>query len=289
MLRPCSKQEFFAHIDFAYGLASDLKSSGYPTYCDGIKTKAMFVERSLEAFERETEDILLFKHEGEVRGLIHYYLLPEERYLSTAAFCVGTATEQALSEFLSFAGERFPGFDLYLGFPAENVSAVTFLAEHGFECIESACNNTAFLDECHAEPSGAIIRIGRENYGLFRALHAQVEDDMYWNSERMLGTLDRWVILAKEEGGALSGAVYYTEVGDGWFEIFGVDTKCGAYDHGLFTELLSAAEADAKRRNGRVMTFFCDDDTEPAAQECGFVCVGNYRCYKAHLASGEAN
>ena len=64
-LRSCTREEFEKYIDFAYGLAMDLTKSGYPTYCDGIKTKESFIERSLKAFEREDEEMLLFMDKGE--------------------------------------------------------------------------------------------------------------------------------------------------------------------------------------------------------------------------------
>ena len=66
MLRPCSEDEFYKYADFAYELACDLTKSGYPTYCDGVKTKAMFIDRALKAFERETEQMLLFEVQGRV-------------------------------------------------------------------------------------------------------------------------------------------------------------------------------------------------------------------------------
>ena len=112
MLRLCSKEEFDQYVDFAYDLALDVTKSGYPTYCDGVKTKEMFIERSLKAFDRETEQMLLFELEGEVQGLIHYYWIPDDLYLDTCLFLVNKETEQALSEFLTFARERFPGYDL---------------------------------------------------------------------------------------------------------------------------------------------------------------------------------
>ncbi|MBQ1877742.1 MAG: hypothetical protein II161_02905, partial [Erysipelotrichaceae bacterium] len=80
MLRLCSKEEFDKYVDFAYDLALDVTKSGYPTYCDGVKTKEMFIERSLKAFDRETEQMLLFELEGEVQGLIHYYWIPDDLY-----------------------------------------------------------------------------------------------------------------------------------------------------------------------------------------------------------------
>ena len=284
MLRSCSKEEFIAHIEFAYALATNMKTSGYPTYCDGIKTKAMFVERALKAFERETEEMLLFVYEDEVQGLIHYYWLPEDRYLQLIGFHVARAAEQALSEFLEYVGERFRGYDAYLGFPSENRSAVQFLAAQGFECIENDYNNTAFLDQLDSGPENRdVIQIRRENYQWFQTLHCQTQGDMYWDSERIYDALDDWIIFVRETDGKPQGAVYYRNIEDGWFEIFGIDIDHGKYDPALFMELLNAALSDAKRRNGRFMTFFCEEAYEAAAKACGFVCVGNYLCYNTHL------
>lgn len=284
MLRSCSKNEFDQYTDFIYELATDLTKSGYPTYCDGIKTKVKFVERSLKAFERDTEHMLLFVYEGEVQGMIHYFWIPEDHYLQTICFNISKAMEQALSEFLAYVGERFKGYDVFLRFPAENKSAVSFLAEQGFECIENDYNNTAFLDKLDEIPENSdLVRIEKGNYEKFESLHSQTEG--YWNSERILADLDNWIILVKEKDGEPQGAVYYRALAlvDGWFEIYGIDMDHEDHDPELFKELLNAALLDAKRRNGRFMTFFCDEEYEKATMECGFMCVGNNLCYEAHL------
>ena len=284
MLRFCSKEDFLQYADFAYALALDVTKSGYPTYCDGVKTKTMFLERSLKAFARKMEQMLLFVLEGEVQGLIHYYWIPDDHYLGTCLFLINQETEQALSEFLTFARERFPGYDLFLGFPAENHGAVRFLAGQGFECIEDDYNNTSFLDRLEDFPENkAIVRIQKENYERFQILHSQTDDDMYWNCERIYDDLDHWVVFVKEKDGKPQGAIYYRDIRDGWFEIFGLDMDQGIYDAELFQELLRAALSDAKRRKGNAMTFFCDEEYEAVAKECGFTCIGNYRCYKTHL------
>jgi len=284
MLLPCKKDGFEKHADFAYALAMDLSKSSYPTYCDGIKTREMFVERSLKAFERETEDMLLFVCEGEVQGLIHYYWIPDDLYLATNVFAINRNTEQALSEFLSYIGDRFSGYDVVMGFPAENHSAVKYLSEQGFDCIEDDYNNTALLDSMADIPvDKGITRIHKENYDKFQSLHFQIEGEMYWDSERIRADLDSWTIFVKQKDGESQGAVYYMNAGDGWFEIFGIDIMHGEHNPELFKELLNAALSDAKHRGGKVMTFFCEKDYEATAQECGFVCVGNYLCFKAHV------
>lgn len=284
MLRVCTKDEFEKYIDFAYGLAEDLTKSGYPTYCDGIKTKAMFADRAMKAFERETEQMLLFEQEGEVQGVIHFYWIPEDCYVQTNCFNINKATGQALSEFLAYAGERFKGYDLFMGFPAENTEAVRFLAAHGFECIENDYNNTAWPDRLGEIPvSSSLIRIDRENYDRFRKIHNQIEEEMYWNSDRILDDLDNWTILVREQSGEVQGAVYYADLGDGWFEIFGIDMNHGEHNPEAFKDLLSAALMDVKHRNGKAMTFFCEEEYEKEAVECGFRCIGNYLCHRIRL------
>ncbi len=286
MLRPCTKEEFETYLDFAYALATDPAHTGYPIYCDGIKTKADFTERRLKAFERDDEEMLLFLRDGEIRGLIHYTIIPEDRYLQTIGFHIAEATEEALSDFLAYAGERCPGFDAFFGFPAENRAAVSYLSGRGFECIEDDWNNTAYPQKLPPIPApDGLIRIGRENYGLFRALHDQIEGDMYWNSDRILADLDRWVVFVKAPAGSPRGAVYFTAVNGEWNEIFGVDIDRGEFDPALFRELLTATLADAQKNNVKFVTFFCEDAYEDAAKECGFVCVGNYLCYKTRLAA----
>ena len=285
MLRVCSKEEFLRYADFVWELAQDLTRSGYHTYCDRIKTREDFMERRLAAFDREAEEILLFEQEGKVQGVIHYYWIPEDHYLQTICFNTNTAAEQALAEFLGWIGGRFPGYDVYLGFPAENRAAVTWLAGQGFECIEDDYNNTAFPDQCPAaEISSGIVRITRENYDLFRALHTQDGDEIYWTADRILEHLDEWIILVKEDAGEPLGAIYYKALRkEGWYEIFGMIIPHGEYNPELVKELTNSVLADIKQRGGRYVTFFCGKEYEEAVKECGFLCIGNYLCYKTRL------
>ena len=282
MLIECAKNDVEKYKDFAYELALDPSKSGYPSYRDGIKTKAMFFERLLG--DHKEEQILLFVYDGAVQGLIHYFWITDDRYLQTDAFCINTETEQALSEFLAYVGERFQKYDVFLGFPAENQKAVEYLSGRGFDCIEDDFNNTAYLDKCdHVPECNEIIQINKENYNCFRLLHNQIEGDMYWNSDRIYEDLDNWIILMKTSEGKPQGAVYYPRADDGYYEIFGIDIDCGKHDPALFQELLVAAIADAWHRGGKVMTFFCEKEYEEIALKCGFVCVDNYLCYKVHL------
>ncbi len=284
MLRICTDQEFRKYADFVYELALDQSKSGYPTYSDGIKTKEMFLDRSQKAFLRDTEDILLFEHEGIVEGWIHYYYLPEDNYLSTVSFNINSHTEQALQEFLELVQVQFKGYDLFLGYSKDNKKAVDFLSTHGFVCIEEDYNNTAFLNKYEpVQVSDSVFRVTKDNYEFFRALHSQVEGDMYWNSDRIYADIDNWIIFVKIHNKESVGSVYYMTDDDGWFEIFGIDMKDNVFDSKLFFDLLGKALNTAKKSKGKYMTFFCDKEGQEIVSSLGFECVGEYVCYKKHL------
>ncbi len=284
MLRICTEQEYEKYAGFVYELALDQTKSGYPTYCDGIKTKEMFMERARKAFLSDTECILLFEYEGVVEGWIHYYYFPEDNYLSTESFNINLHTEQALQEFLELVQEKFKGYELFLGYPKQNKKAIAFLLAHGFECIEEDYNNSVFLSEY--EPiriSDKVVSITRDNYQYFRALHSNLEGDMYWNSDRIYSDIDNWIIFAKIKDNEADGCVYFMTADDGWFEIFGIDFKDNVFDPVLFRELLGKALNVAKELGGKYMTFFCDEEGEETVMKLGFKCVGGYVCYKKIL------
>lgn len=284
VLKICTESEYRKYADYVYELALDQSKSGYPTYCDGIKTKAMFLDRSEKAFSRDTEELLLFEHEGIVEGWIHCFWLPEDRYLSTVSFNIESHTEQALGEFLELAQTRFGGYDLFLGYSKDNKKAVNFLSANGFERIEEDYNNTAFLDDF--EPvaiSSHLIRITKENFELFRELHSKLEGGMYWNSDRIDADMDNWIIFVSIDGGETLGSVYYRMVNNGWFEIFGIEMKDNLFDPTIFRELLGKALNSAKELGGKYMTFFCDEEGQEIAGRLGFRCVGEYVCYQKHL------
>ena len=281
MLTPLKREEFDKYIDFVYTLALDPARSGYPTYTDGIKTRADFVDRAQKAFERENEDILLYEREGKAAGWIHYYHLPEDKYLDTCSFCIAEGMGDAIAEFTAFARGRFPGSELYLKFPGENTQAETALEAGGFVCIERDFNDVFELDRYEPRPLDPdVVPVTRENFGLFRTLHAQ-DEGMYWNSDRLLADMDEWRMLLYMPGGVPAGALQArkdSEMG----EIFALFFRA-AYDAGTYRALVTAALNGAKADGAGAMVFFNDSETQADALALGFRCVGEYMCYKTAL------
>ena len=282
MLKRLEEQDFERYAEFAYELALDTTKSGYPTYTDGVKTKEDFFDRFRKAFSRDNEEILLFERGGKVTGWIHYYHLPDDRYLQACSFCIAEGMDEAIAEFTAFARENFPGCELYLGFPEENREAVTALVSGGFTCIEESYND--ILDFASYEPhpeSENVVPITKKNYKPFAELHAQ-HKDMYWNSERILNAIDEWSIFALLRNGKAVGAVYLRK-DEATPEIFGIDFEDGVYDSAVYRALLTAMLNDCKRQGAQHLFFFNDEDSQPDALACGFRYVGKYVCYKTVL------
>lgn len=281
MLTPLKREEFDKYIDFIYALALDPAKSGYPTYTDGIKTRADFVERSLRAFERENEAILLYERDGRAAGWIHYYYLPEDKYLDTCSFCVAEGMGDAIGEFIAFARERFRGYELYLGFPGENTQATAALEAGGFTCIERDFNDVFDLDRYEPRQLNPdIVPVTRENFDLFRSLHAPHEE-MYWNSDRLLADMDDWRLLLYMPHGVPAGALQArkdSEMG----EIFGMFFPAD-YDAVAYRALVTAALNGAKADGSGAMVFFNDSESQADALAMGFRCVGEYMCYQTAL------
>ena len=203
MLRLLQETEFDRYIGFAYELALDPARSGYPTYCDGMKIKKDFIDRARKSLERPGEDVLLFIEDGEAEGVIAFEHQEGERYLHAHAFNIRRDTSTALAEFVDYCRERWPGFLLDLGFPAENVEAIGWLDGQGIPCNERSWNFLLNLDGYEPLPApDRVKRITAENFEEFAAVHRQIQGDMFWNCERVRNTLDDWAIFVTGEGAA---------------------------------------------------------------------------------------
>lgn len=285
MLRPLKELEFDTYIGFACELALDLTRSGYPTWCDGFKTKADFIARTKKSLDRPTEDVLLFLEEGQVEGLIAFQHLEEERYLHPHIFNIRRDTGTALAEFVEYCRARWPGFELDLGFPAENGDAVSWLEGAGVPCIERSWNYGCFLDQYTPlrSPSG-VKRVTAENFADFAAIHRRIEGDMYWNCGRVRESLDQWAIFVTGEGDS-AGEVLMTIDENPHKEIFALEFADGQYRAGPFRALLTASLNTLKEKGAKYLTFFVDEGCPEgeALAALGFQLVGTYLGYRIKL------
>lgn len=274
MLVKAAKEDIEQYMDFAYSLAMDQTKSGYPLWSDSISTKEEFVEYVWRSFRNDERDILLFTIDGVVEGWIQFFYMESDRYLQTNGFLINCNTEQALTEFLEYACAYFAGYDLYFGFPKKNTSAITFLQKAGCRLIEESYHDIFVFDGSiiQTETDG-IVRVTESNFPEFRKIH-QPDPDTYWNSDRIFLTLKEWLIylLYREDM-----AVGYICAKDG--EIFSLGFHNDIYDRYTYKTLVTVILRDLQAAGYRNMIFFNDEESQPAALDLGFTCIGEYVLY----------
>lgn len=105
-------------------------------------------------------------------------------------------------------------YPAYFGYPGDNRDAVSFLAEHGFKCIEQD-----------------------------------------WNPDRILETIDDWIIFVYDQAD-IPAATVFLRGDNGYFEIYGTEFADGTFQENVFRELLAASLNECKRRGAKYMTYF---------------------------------
>ena len=274
MLVKATRKDIEQYMDFAYSLAMDQTKSGYPLWSDGISTKEEFEDHVWKSYRNDDRDIVLFVIDGVVEGWIQFFYIEQDQYLQTNGFLINSNTEQALTEFFEYAHAHFAGYDLYLGFPKRNSNAVSFLQRAGCRLIEESYHDSfAFEDSAIQPETAGIVKVTECNFSDFREIH-QVDSDTYWNSDRIYSLLNEWSIYLRYRNDI---AVGYVCSRDG--EIFSLGYRDNVFDKNTYKALVSVILSDLKAAGYKHMTFFNDEEGQPAALELGFSCVGEYVLY----------
>lgn len=278
MLIRATLEDVEKYGDFIYEIALDRTKCAYPVYGDGIKTKTDFLADAGRAAAQENEELLLFVSDEKVMGWLSFFWIPKEHYLQLTACNVDGDVQQALGELLALLESRFRGYQLYFGFPGDNEDAIQFLKKNGFFCIEDAWNHSFFFENAKIGPEdGSTARIERENYSDFRAVY-RPDESTYWNCDRILESLDEWIIYVAYRNGVAAGGIFLRGE-EGSYEIFGTGFLNDTYEETVHRTLLGAAPNACSRRSAKYLTYFCGEQERMVAAEVGFVCVGRYVCY----------
>lgn len=275
MLTRLTDAEFDCYASWAYELAMSEAHGSYPTYRDGIKTREDFMARS----RRDDEEVLLFRHEGEVCGWIEWYAIPEENYAITVSFLVEDHAEAAVAEFAAHVETLYPGVTLDIGMDAANEQCVQALEKSGFCLLESSVNHTIFFADYQPEkPVAHVSLLTDADEADFRRLHSF--PDMYWNADRILADLANWRVYLYRLDGRPAGALC-CRVQDDWPEVFSVAWEGDVFRTEIYHDLMAACLWDVKASGSDHMTYFEEEEQAlPILAELGFVRVGQYLGYR---------
>lgn len=279
MLTRLTENEFDKWADWAYVLATNETYASYPSYRDGIKTREDFVARARRGFT--DEEVLLFWHEGAVRGWIQWYADPEESYAMTVSFLVESHAEEAAREFVAHVMQTSPGVSLDIGLDGANAQAAAALEKCGFTLLENAVNHTVFFAQYQPMPvPEGVALMTEDDEADFRRLHNW--PDMYWNAERILADLPNWKVYLHRENGAAVAALV-CRAGD-WPEVFSVDFGGGDFRPESYRAMMIACLNDIHGAGHNHMSYFEEEECAlPILEELGFQRVGRYLGYRKEL------
>ena len=170
MLRQLSQDEYMQYLDSAYELALDMSRSCYPTYADGLKTRADFNAHAARSFDRDDYTMLLYEQDGAPLGLIQFYVMDDDRYIQPDIFCIKRDYGRAVREFVEYLHMRFPGYELHFGVSRTNTGAVEALESLDFEREEVSLGGVLRFVDGSMEIFGVDFEDDRFNAEDFRTL-----------------------------------------------------------------------------------------------------------------------
>lgn len=284
MLRKMQRNEFEQYVNFAYELAMDLSHSGFPVYTDRVKTKEDFVRTSREGTERDEDEILLFEHNGVVEGWVHYFHMSGEKYIGVCSIIIREGFAKALGEVLAYWKEKFPGYSWHMYFPEENKEAVSYLKECGYEDRSQEVVDVLLFEDYLGKPeSGDVVEIGKDNFEIFREVHSRYESSMYWTSDRIAASIEKWEIFAYIKDGECKGILYYFGKGAADLEIFGLEAPEGKCSPEAAEKLLVSCLNQAKMSGAKSMYFFNEAPICEITKKLGFKCVTVAHYFEAEM------
>lgn len=276
MLRPVCAQEMDVLLDEFWPIALDLTRSTYPTYTDGVKTRADFAEAIRRAQQESWGEVLVHVHDGADNGLIVIDVADDE-FVSLHVCLTRAHQPECLAEALAYLRGKHRGKTLWLGFAPENAEILAFAVGNGFSLLDDSVNwNIALPDWLPVQPDIPVTAVSGGNYAAFRTLWT--DRDMYWNAERIEAAMDRWVLFVTADG---HGAVACMDEGV-MLEIFGFQYREG-YDEAHHRALLTACLNAAKAKQAKYLTYFSDRNEAAVMQSAGFRRVSDYCCYETRL------
>lgn len=282
MLIKASLEQIQEYKEFAYTLSQDFKTSSFPTYLDTLKTKEdfMFIIDRCVKEKVDNAEILLYKEEDEVLGLIQYYYLIEDKYLGFEIFNVKRNIAKAIDEFLDYIKDDFNEYQIHFGFPFENQEAVNHLEEIGFNKGEdSDVFVLHFKDYLPLEEDDNIVKVNKDNWHDFKLLHDK-HTDMYWNSDRLYKALLNetkypWHMYLYYENDKAIGSIYFTYVRR-MMEIFGIDILDNKE---IIKPLIIKALNKSKEDGLETMCVFAEEDESKILKEIGLNYICKYVMY----------
>lgn len=278
MLKRLTKKDFDLYLNEMYALALDFTNSCYPTFADGIKTKADFIKMLEKGLYKDTCPAFEFFYNEEMLGWIQLEVDINNSYVQLICFNVANHKELAVKEVMSWLEKDFKGFEICFGCSSKNEIGGYFL-NYSFHLVEELYQYKINLQEYNIVKLPSLVcRVTKKNYQEFCALHSLYDSEMYWNCERIFENFSQWEIYLYYEN-SIPIATIYTHINQDLSEIYGIDFLNQAYSESVLEALILATLCSCKSYKVSHLMCLCEEKEKTIFNKLGFKFIDKYQCY----------
>jgi hypothetical protein len=108
--------------------------------------------------ESKSEEILTFVDNARFKGLIHYYVLEEDKYIGINFISIRESYAKALWELLDYWRIRYSGYEWNIYFPKQNTDAISYMVQSGYVGAEQSVVEVLLFDEYQMQPESGLNR-----------------------------------------------------------------------------------------------------------------------------------
>jgi len=266
-------------IDRAVDLAMSLQDNP-ETRCRPLGQKASrqeLYDYYLTYVRGDSDNLLLVEDEGRLVGCTGMYWMEADKYVTYIQGPYGYDYQGVSTCLYNYILDHFKGYSFYVNTAREHKQSIAFFESKGFNQIEDAVLMTLENyrgDYWHQAVEG-INDTNKEV--LFQWIDRHVDEDTYWNSDRISQRLDYFIILGYFDQG-LKGHIIGRGSSD-YTEVIGFTGS----DH-VKEELFKTFLTEAGRKNVNSIDLYTEEADEVAlGHKYKFDLTDNNQCFLKHL------
>ena len=262
-------------VEFAYNLQGKISKRCRPLLIDASRED--FNKIFTIYIERKEHDVLLVEDNGNLIGLSPIYWMEEDSYVSFSQGPYGDDFDLVANALYQYVFDNYKGYKFYVNTASEHKMACNFYESKSFEKLDEA--SMLKLENYRSNYiSEFVYELNSDNEDEFyNWISTKVDDNTYWNAERIRSNLDNFIILGyfdKEIKGHIigRGSVDNTEI----IAFSGCNV--------VKEELLKTFVSKAYSNGVSSIDIYADKKTDAIIGiKCGFKVYDNNICYLKNL------
>ncbi|MEG2289359.1 MAG: hypothetical protein RR891_10400 [Clostridium sp.] len=273
-------------LEFTWCISRDNTKNSYTK-----RTSKDQLIKDLEfAIKSDTRKVISCYENNILKGACVYYWLKEDKYAQTTVFMIDSNFNIIADEIIKYIGAELPGYELFIGFPFDNVNATEYFKERNIKCIESSFDTRLktenYIEKDIEEEVETVDLETFDEYAIFHDEYAK-KLEMYWTSDRLKEHINEFKIYVYRCEGKIRGSIFvrkYTKSA----EIFGLFLDENFNNKGIESDLIQHTLKSIYKEYEPIeeVTYFIDEESKDElniALGTGFKINDTYRCCKCEL------